>query len=639
LSDTTDVPYLIVEPTAVTLRVYADRSALVSGTVSVRNIGGDSLDWTAELAPGGGFTPTLVPTAGVQGISLTLAVDSAPYQGEIWPLTLTRRITVTAMPSTTLASPQIVTATLLVDPHVPHLWLETNDVLFNASALSPGVYTRTVQIKNTGGYSLTWGAQASGVGLVPRVDPTAGVQDGVIHISVDTHGYPSTTALYTGHVVVTASWDHDILRPVLDAPQVIQVRLQTQEQLAYMPYMIRDEPPTPTPTPTATPTPTPTPTPTATPTPDVGAEVRAIWVHRYDWTSAIRSESPEDIDEIAAKVAGAGFNTIYLQVRANGDAYYTPGLEPWSSRLNDANILGQNPGWDPLARLIEQAHARGVQVHAYINVFPAWLGTAPPLESAQPQHVFWKWWGQYGAFDWRQWHQTYGAMNLNTGYLWASPGVDGVRDHVVAVASDLLSRYHLDGLHLDLVRYANNPYSYDPISNLVAGSQKSFERDDWQRGRVTDLVSRVYNVLRDVRPQARLSAAVWFCYAPDGCGYGLSSGYDDYYQDSLGWLAQGVIDGIAPMLYEWQGFDNLEIWRDVMLQFQRANAGRHVYPGISGDFSNFSEIANRIQAARDAGAAGHAIFSYGGVDTRGYWDDFASGPYSQPARIAPLSWR
>jgi uncharacterized lipoprotein YddW (UPF0748 family) len=190
-----------------------------------------------------------------------------------------------------------------------------------------------------------------------------------------------------------------------------------------------------------------------------------------------------------------------------------------------------------------------------------------------------------------------------------------------------------------LVRYANSPYSYDPISNAAAGSQKTPERDQWQRDRVTDLVGRVYAIVQDVRPSARLSAAVWFCYYADGCGYGLSSGYAHYYQDSLGWLAAGIIDGIAPMLYEWQGFDNLAIWRDVMRQFQDSNAGRHVYPGISGDFSNFAEIANRIQAARDAGTAGHAIFSYGVVDSRGYWDDFAAGPYAQPAVLAPLSWR
>ena len=369
------------------------------------------------------------------------------------------------------------------------------------------------------------------------------------------------------------------------------------------------------------------------------SEVRAIWVTRYDWTSAIESEGPADIDEIVAHVAGAGFNTIFFQVRAHGDAYYTPGLEPWSARLNDDGELGQNPGWDPLARMIEQAHARGLQVHAYVNVYPAWLGTTPPAEGTTPEHPFWTWSHTYDWDDWRHWHKDTGVMGLNVSYLWASPGVDGVRDQAVAVTGDIVSRYAVDGVHLDLVRYAGGDYSYDPISNAAAGSVKTPQRDQWQRDRVTDLVGRVYAAIRAIRPDTRLSAAVWFCYYADGCDYGLSSGYDDYYQDSLGWLSGGVIDAIAPMLYGWSGFDDLETWRDVMLQFQNANAGRHVYPGISGDFGDFGAIASRIQAARDAGTAGHAIFSYGAVDLHGYWDDFASGPYAQAATLAPLPWR
>ena len=79
--------------------------------------------------------------------------------------------------------------------------------------------------------------------------------------------------------------------------------------------------------------------------------------------------------------------------------------------------------------------------------------------------------------------------------------------------------------------------------------------------------------------------------------------------------------------------------RDIMQQFQDANGGRHVYPGINGDFDDFAEIAARIQAARDAGAAGHAIFSYSSLNARGYWDDLAGGPYARPATPAPLPWR
>lgn len=621
---TANGPRLILEPRVITFTAYADQPAVLSTTVSVSNGGTGTLNWVVQPAPGGSFTPTLVPTSGLQGKGFTLTVDSALYTRGTLAMTYTRRFTVSAMPSNTLDSPQTLTVSLYVDPHLPRLWLDTNKILFRASATTPGVYTRTVEVRNVGGYTLAWHTHAVSTGVRPLVTPTTGVQDGLITITVDSRGYPSATAVYTGHVVVDAASGSTLFYPVLDAPQEILVQLQIIRHSAYLPQIVKAQSPTPTPIPSPTPTPTPDP---------LSPEVRALWITRYDWTYASGPEGPADIDRIVANAAGAGFNTLFFQVRAHGDAYYTPGLEPWSARLNDDGVLGRDPGWDPLAYIVQQAHARGLQVHAYVNVYTAWLGVTAPPPNTTPEHVFWTWSHAYTWDDWRHWHWNTGVMPLNSSYLWASPGVDGVRDHVVAVVSDIVTRYDVDGVHLDLVRYYNSSYSYDPISNAVAGGAKTPARDQWQRDRVSDLVGRVYAAIQGIRSDVRLSAAVWFCYYADGCGYGLSSGYADHYQDSLGWLSSGRVDAIAPMLYEWQGFEDLAIWRTVMEQFQSANAGRHVYPGISGDFDDFDQVAARIQAARDAGAAGHAIFSYGAVDLHGYWDDFATGPYAQPAPL------
>jgi uncharacterized lipoprotein YddW (UPF0748 family) len=494
----------------------------------------------------------------------------------------------------------------------PHLVVDPRSVILYASAEGPRLVSATVSISNHGGGTLRWVAQLVPGGLLtPTLVPTSGLQGDVLTLMVDSAHYQGGSAglIHTRRITVSA-----LPGETRDSPQVLTATLYTFAHSTYLPQVIKQVPPS-------------------------ELEVRAIWVTRYDWTSAYAPEGPADIDAIVDNVAAAGFNTIFFQVRAHGDAYYTPGLEPWSARLNDDGVLGQDPGWDPLARTIDQAHARGLQVHAYVNVYPAWRGITPPTEHTTPEQVYWTWSRIHPEDVWRQWHQADGPMQLGSGYLWASPGVDSVRDHVVAMVRDIVGRYEVDGVHLDLVRYAGRPYSYDPFSNAGAGDVETEERARWQRDRVTDLVGRVYAVVGEVRPQARLSAAVWFCYSGDGCGYGLSSGYADYYQDSLGWLSEGVIDAIAPMLYQWSGFDDLEIWRDVMQQFQDANAGRHVYPGISGDFDDFAEIAARIQAARDAGAAGHVIFSYSSINARGYWDDLAGGPYMRPATPPPLSWR
>lgn len=378
-------------------------------------------------------------------------------------------------------------------------------------------------------------------------------------------------------------------------------------------------------------------------------ERRAIWVTRYDWTTLSAAPAPATIDTIVANVASAGFNSIFFQVRGAGDAYYTPGLEPWADRLTTGPVsetLGVDPGWDPLARMIAQAHAVGVEVHAYVNVYTAWLSPAnsnygqlwPPATipaqmfdtftygPSYPAHP-----GVYGfTYDWRQHDESLDRMPLEwASYLWASPGVDEVHTYVAAVVNDIVQRYAVDGVHLDLVRYPGPGYSYDPFSNAMAGTTKTPARDQWQRDRVTALVLQVRDETHALRPAALVSAAVWPCYV-DAWGWGLGEGYSDYYQDSKGWLISGAVDAIAPMLYGGSG-DDLARWQVLMEDFAATPAAGDVYPGIGGYYEDFAAISTRIGATRAAGLSGHVVFSYSGVDGKAYWDDLANGPYKIPA--------
>ncbi|MGC9346927.1 MAG: glycoside hydrolase family 10 protein [Anaerolineae bacterium] len=386
-------------------------------------------------------------------------------------------------------------------------------------------------------------------------------------------------------------------------------------------------------------------------TPTTTLERRAIWITRYDWTQLDVAPLPVAIDEMVNRVAGAGFNTIYFQVRGAGEAYYTPGLEPWAARLTSGPVsetLGVDPGWDPLARMVELGHNAGLEVHAYVNVYTAWLvppdpsrgdlwppATTPPqmfdrftygpLYEAHP--------GEYAlGYDWRQ-HDVDGVpMPLRSkSCLWASPGLDLVNDYLVDVVSDIVTRYDVDGVHLDLVRYAGAEYSYDPFSNAAAGDVPTPERAQWQRDRVTDLVRRLKTATQAIRPEAEVSAAVWPYYI-DLWGKGFKEGYHDYYQDSKGWLASDAVDAIAPMLYGGYS-DDAGWWQVLMLDFVESHGGDRgkVYPGIGAHYNDFTELLWRIEAARGAGAPGHAIFSYAALNVHDYWDDLASGPYRLPA--------
>lgn len=364
-------------------------------------------------------------------------------------------------------------------------------------------------------------------------------------------------------------------------------------------------------------------------------EARALWVTRWNYSTE------SDVESLIDKASAAGFNMIFFQVRGTADAFYTPGLEPWAARLTGE--LGKDPGCDPLQTAIETAHTRDLELHAYINVYPVWLGQTPPPTDTTPQHLFWTLSYSYTWDDWRMVNSEGVTMTLRDGYLWPSPAIDEVEERVVAVASDLLNRYDIDGIHLDLVRYPGPDYSYDGFTEAALATSE-LSRPDWQRHRVTQLVQRIYTQLNLLRPEGRLSAAVWPVYRDRWGWQGYTQGHSDFYQDSQGWTRMEVIDAILPMIYPTNVISSPDRYTQtqfsLLVQDFLANSGnRHVLPGISAQYDDFDEIAQRIAIARQLGAPGHAIFSAGVLDDKGYWDDLATGPYAVDAVVPPMPWR
>lgn len=384
-------------------------------------------------------------------------------------------------------------------------------------------------------------------------------------------------------------------------------------------------------------------TPTPTPQPGTMTEFRGLWVSRFDWTSS-SSGSPSKIDQIVADAAYAGFNAIFFQVRGEADAFYTPGLEPWSRRLT--GTLGQNPGWDPLARLIEQAHARNIQVHAYLNVYPVWTGCDAPPSNTTPPHLYYKLRDAHGTTNGKnnglQWDSN--GNIVCSSYQRATPASLYHDDHILAVARDLVTRYDVDGIHLDHIRYNSSNASCDPVSLAAfGGSCFSSGYADWQRRQVNGTVYKFYEQIVPLKQGLWLSAAVWPIYI-DYWGWGGQEGYHDYYQDSKAWLQGGYIDSISPMIYPSsfdcnnEGFWTQSRWRTLVENFQGDRNGRFVIPGIGAGYCTFAEIEARINAARSLGTAGHAIFSYSGLASHGYFDDLRNGPYKQTAVPPTITW-
>jgi uncharacterized lipoprotein YddW (UPF0748 family) len=390
--------------------------------------------------------------------------------------------------------------------------------------------------------------------------------------------------------------------------------------------------------------------PEATPV-DEMVEFRGLWVTRFEWTTGTAPASPATIDRIVADAADAGFNALLFQIRGEADAYYTPGLEPWARRISGVALgVPPDPYWDPLTYMIQRAHERGLQVHAYFNAYSVWAGCGvPPLTS--PAHLYHLLIAEHGETAGKpnglQWD---GNGNvLCSEYQWATPASGYADTHYIAVAGDIANRYDIDGLHLDRIRYAGSNTSCDPVSEALFGDDcfsPGSAYEDWQRAQVNGTVRKFYEQVIGDHPDLMLSAAVWGIHKirPEW-GWSATEGYYNYYQDSKGWLAAGNIDAIMPMIYPtsypcpYEGFWTIEKWQTLVADFRADSHGRFVIPGIGARYCTFDEIANRIEAGRALGTAGHAIFSYTGLRDRGYFDDLAAGPYALPAVVPDIGWR
>jgi uncharacterized lipoprotein YddW (UPF0748 family) len=373
-------------------------------------------------------------------------------------------------------------------------------------------------------------------------------------------------------------------------------------------------------------------------------EFRGLWITRFDWTRFGYTVTTSDLDAIVDKVASAHFNALLFQVRGTADAYYSSTLEPWAARLTGSTTktLGTNPGFDPLAYMITRAHQSGLQVHAYINIFPTWLcGVGAPPENTTPQHLFWTL--SHSATTWSGWRvysdpQT--PMNIATcaDYLWASPAFSLTRNHITAVAADIVQRYEVDGIHLDLIRYPGSTYSFDPYTMQAFSDALHISptltitdwRPDFQRAQINTIVQQIYSATTAIKRDLLVSAAVWPNYA---------SGYNSYFQDSKGWLAHSSIDANLPMLYSSDIVNDLPAWTVRAQGFIDDASGRYVFPGISANYTDVVHITDRIEAARSLGAKGVALFSYGALNTFDYWDDLAAGPFAITATVPKPDWK
>ncbi|WP_338768526.1 family 10 glycosylhydrolase [Massilia sp. METH4] len=393
-------------------------------------------------------------------------------------------------------------------------------------------------------------------------------------------------------------------------------------------------------------------------------EFRAAWVStvaNIDWPS--RSNAPpakQQAEAIAIldRAKALNLNAIVLQVRPSADAIYPSRLEPWSEFMTGRSGKEPSPMWDPLQFWIAQAHARGMELHAWFNPYRARHAAArTPLAkdhiaNTHPQAV-----------------KTYGKL------LWMDPGEEAASQRTLDVILDVVRRYDIDGVHIDDYFYPypieapaasggeasaldtpswqkpELPFPDEPSWQRYVRGGGTLDRAGWRRQNVDKLIEQIYLGIRREKAWVKFGISPFGIGRPDRRPRGIAgfSQYDKLYADAESWLQKGWLDYLAPQLY-WPIAQAPQAY-PVLLDYWLAQntRGRHVWPGLftsrtaDGSAKPFGpdEIVQQIDVTRSRPAAqGHVHFSIAPLmqNRGGLYDKLKAMSYQSAALVPASPW-
>jgi uncharacterized lipoprotein YddW (UPF0748 family) len=381
-------------------------------------------------------------------------------------------------------------------------------------------------------------------------------------------------------------------------------------------------------------------------TPSIDREFRAIWlttVGNTDWPSRpglSTWDQQRELLTILDRAVALKLNAVILQVRPGADAFFASTLEPWSVYLTGRQGRAPDPPWDPLAFAVEQAHKRGLELHAWFNPYRAaytrdTLNARTHITQTNPSLV-----------------RTYGH------FVWMDPGDPEVRRRSVRAIVDVAKRYDIDGVHIDdyFYPYPENDSSGKKIEfpdsatyarYLASGGKLA--KDDWRRSNVDKLVEELYKGVHAVKPIVRVGVSPFGIWRPGNPSTikGFDA-YDQIYADSKKWLQNGWLDYLAPQLY-WpiarpdQSFPVLYDW---WLSVNTKH--RHIWPGLAtyrvAESSQrripSQEIVDEIDTTRVRGGdLGHIHFNTSVLmKNPDSLDEKLSSRYTRPALVPASPW-
>ena len=325
-------------------------------------------------------------------------------------------------------------------------------------------------------------------------------------------------------------------------------------------------------------------------------EFRGAWLHTVfqgQYKQQTTDENKRYIRQQLDLLKDAGINAVFFQVRPQADAFYESKYEPWSIFLTEGG-KAPNPYWDPLEFITEEAHARGMELHAWLNPYRV---TSSAKQTINKGHIYHKHPERFVKYD---------------GKIYFDPGVPENRVYIEKVVSDIVSRYDIDGIHFDDYFY---PY---PVKDKPFPDDKSYAKygkgklkEDWRRENVNLLIKSLSAKIKSIKPWVRFGVSpfgIWRNKKNDSRGSdtnGLEN-YDALYADVLLWTDKGWIDYLIPQIY-WER-ENQYASYDVLLDWWNDNSnGRHVYIGQHTEVTmnkpyieEKTQLKSKIDMSRDA---------------------------------------
>ncbi|PKE29404.1 hypothetical protein CWS43_15210 [Rahnella sp. AA] len=286
--------------------------------------------------------------------------------------------------------------------------------------------------------------------------------------------------------------------------------------------------------------------------------VRGVWlatVSRLDWpplssvnvsNNALRiTQQQKALTDKLDKLKNLGINTVFFQVKPDGTALWSSKILPWSDVMTGR--IGQDPGYDPLKFMLDEAHKRGMKVHAWLNPYRVSVNTKPSTVAELNQTL-----SQHPASVYvlhRDWIRTAGDRFV------LDPGIPEVRDWITSIVAEVVAQYPVDGVQFDDYFYSESPGSLlDDNLTFRKYGQGYRTKADWRRHNTQALIEQVSRTIKQLKPGVEFGvspAGVWRNVSHDPAGSQTSgaAAYDEAYADTRLWVQQGLLDYIAPQLY------------------------------------------------------------------------------------------